>query len=134
MAITAADTVLTGFTLPSTSYSVKMARRYIRAALTYHQLGDYTEVAETVTAELVTNAIEHAEAPTFGVELTRLAGSGAVAVVVSDASRCPPVKRLPSNSSEHGRGLNIVDALSADWGWRPRAAGKAVYAILAREA
>ncbi|HEY0935269.1 MAG TPA: ATP-binding protein [Trebonia sp.] len=134
MAITAADTVLIGFTLPSTPCSVKIARLYIRAALTYHQLGDYTEVAETVASELVTNAIEHAEALTFSVELTQQVNSGAVAVVVSDASRCPPVRCLPSEASEHGRGLNIVDALSAHWGWRPRAAGKAVYAILAREA
>jgi hypothetical protein len=46
----------------------------------------------------------------------------------------PPVKRDPGGDTEHGRGLHIVDALSASWGWRTEERGKAVYAILAREA
>ena len=32
-----------------------------------------------------------------------------------------------------GRGLQIVAALSARWGWRPLDTGKAVFAILIRE-
>jgi anti-sigma regulatory factor (Ser/Thr protein kinase) len=111
-----------------------MARFYIRAALTYHDLGDYAEDAETVTSELVTNAIEHAGAPRFDLEVMHLAGSGAVAVIVTDLSPDPPVKRDPGGDTEHGRGLHIVDALSASWGWRTEERGKAVYAILAREA
>jgi hypothetical protein len=63
----------------------------------------------------------------------RLAGSGAVAVIVTDPSPYPPAKRDPAADAEHGRGLGIVDALSASWGWRPEHPGKAVYAILARE-
>jgi hypothetical protein len=63
-----------------------------------------------------------------------LAGSGAVAVIVTDLSPDPPVKRDPAGDTEHGRGLHIVDALSTSWGWRTEARGKAVYAILAREA
>jgi anti-sigma regulatory factor (Ser/Thr protein kinase) len=135
MANIAAGTMsLITFTLPSTPYSVQIARFYIRAALTYHDLGDFTEVAEAVASELVTNAVKHAGAPKFGLEVMRLAGSGAVAVIVTDSSPRPPVKRDPSEDIEHGRGLNIVDALSASWGWRAEASGKAVYAILAKEA
>jgi anti-sigma regulatory factor (Ser/Thr protein kinase) len=89
---------------------------------------------ETVTCELVTNAIEHAGAAAFGLELMTLAGSGAVAVIVTDPSPRPPVKRYPGEDAEHGRGLAIVDALSASWGWRPQSPGKAVYAILDRRA
>ena len=122
-------TSLIAFTLPSTPYSVQMARFYIRAALTYHGLGDYAEDAEMVTSELVTNAVKHSGALKFG-----LAGSGAVAVIVADSSTNPPVRRDLCVDSEHGRGLSIVDALSARWGWRPDDPGKAVYAILAREA
>jgi anti-sigma regulatory factor (Ser/Thr protein kinase) len=127
-------TSLIAFTLPSTPYSVQMARFYIRAALTYHDLGDFTEDAEMVASELVTNAIKHAGAPKFGLEVMRLAGPGAVAVIVTDPSPHPPVKREPPAVAEHGRGLHIVDALSASWGWRPEDPGKAVYAILAKEA
>jgi anti-sigma regulatory factor (Ser/Thr protein kinase) len=135
MAIAATETTsLIAFTLSSTPYSVQMARFYIRTALTYHDLGDYSEDAETVTSELVTNAIKHAGARKFGLEVMRLAGSGAVAVIVTDPSPRPPVKRDPAADTEHGRGLNIVEALSARWGWRPQDPGKAVYAIFTREA
>jgi anti-sigma regulatory factor (Ser/Thr protein kinase) len=99
-----------------------------------HDLGCYAEDAETVTSELVTNAIEHAGAPQFNLEVMHLAGSGAVAVIVTDLSPDPPVKRDPAANAEHGRGLHIVDALSASWGWRTEERGKAMYAILAREA
>ena len=116
--------------LPGTPYSVQMARFYIGAALAYHDLADYAEDAETITSELVTNAIEHAGAASFGLELMTLSGSGAVAVIVTDPSPRPPVKRYPGEDAEHGRGLAIVDALSASWGWRPQHPGKAVYTIL----
>ena len=47
MAIAATETTsLIAFTLPSTPYSVQMARFYVRAALSYHDLGDYAEDAE----------------------------------------------------------------------------------------
>jgi hypothetical protein len=36
--------------------------------------------------------------------------------------------------SEQGRGLQIVQALSARLGWRQEDSGKAVFAVLAREA
>ena len=64
----------------------------------------------------------------------RLAGPEAVAVMVTDPSPCPPVMRDPAGDNEHGRGLHIVEALSDRWGWQPTPPGKAVYAILMREA
>ena len=42
----------------------------------------------------------------------------------------PPVKGNPVGDAEHGRGLLVVEALSARWGWTPRNPGKAVFAIL----
>ena len=64
MAIAATETTsLVAFTLPGTPYSARMARFYVRAALSYHGLGDYAEDAETVASELVTNAVTHADAP-----------------------------------------------------------------------
>jgi anti-sigma regulatory factor (Ser/Thr protein kinase) len=135
MAITATKTTpLISFTLPGTPYSVQMARFYVRTALNYHDLGDYTEDIEAVISELVSNAVMHAGARTFGLELLRLTGDpGAVAVAVTDPSPLPPVKRAPATDAEHGRGLLVVDALSARWGWRPKDPGKTVFAILARE-
>jgi anti-sigma regulatory factor (Ser/Thr protein kinase) len=135
MATTATQTTsLIAFTLPGTPYSVQMARFYVRAALSYHDLDGYSEDAETVTSELATNAVTHAGASPFGIEVMRLEGSGAVAVIVTDSSPVPPVKRDPAGLAEHGHGLRLVAALSARWGWTPQDTGKSVYAILTREA
>jgi anti-sigma regulatory factor (Ser/Thr protein kinase) len=80
-------TSLVAFTLPGTPYSVRMARFYVRTALSYHDLGDYAEDVEAVASELVSNAITHAGASCFGLELLRLDDCRAVAVVVTDP--CP---------------------------------------------
>ena len=127
-------TSLVALTLPSAPDSAQKARFYTRAALSYHELGDYAADAETVTSELVANAITHAGAAKFGLQIMHLDGIGVVAVIVTDPSPQPPVKRYPPGDTEHGRGLHIVDALSAAWGWRPQNPGKAVYAVLTREA
>jgi anti-sigma regulatory factor (Ser/Thr protein kinase) len=134
MAIATTETTsLVAFTLPGTPYSVQMARFYVRAALGYHHLGDYAEDVEIVTSELVSNAVTHASARAVTLELIRLEGPGAVVVVVADASPRPPVKRDLSEDAQHGRGLHIVEALSARWGWTPQDPGKAVFAIFTRE-
>jgi anti-sigma regulatory factor (Ser/Thr protein kinase) len=134
IAITATQTTsLVAFTLPGTPYSVRMARFYVRAALSYHDLGDYAEDVEAVTSELVSNAIAHSGALNFGLELLRLEDSPALAVVVTDPCPHPPVKRDPAIDLERGRGLIVVEALSANWGWTPRDAGKAVFAIFTRQ-
>jgi len=135
MSTTATETTsLIAFTLASNPYSVKMARFYVRAALNYHDLGGYCEDAETVTSELVTNAITHANGTTIGLEVIRIEASGAVSVIVADTSPDPPVIRPPASDLEHWRGLHIIEALSTRWGWTPQGSGKAVYAIFSREA
>jgi hypothetical protein len=57
-----------------------------------------------------------------------------VTIIVSDSSPDGPVLRDIPPGSEQGRGLRIVEALSAYWGWRQEGSGKAVFAVLAREA
>jgi anti-sigma regulatory factor (Ser/Thr protein kinase) len=135
MATTMTETrPLISFTLPSTPYSVQIARFYVRAALKYHDLSDYTENATEITSELVTNAITHTGTDAIGLALARLHDPEALAIVVTDTSPEPPVKCEASDAAESGRGLYLVEALSACWGWEPRDPGKAVYAILTREA
>jgi hypothetical protein len=63
----------------------------------------------------------------------RAGSPAAVTVVVSDSSPDGPIKGNASVGSERGRGLQIVEALSANWGWRQEHGGKAVFAVLARE-
>jgi anti-sigma regulatory factor (Ser/Thr protein kinase) len=124
---------LIAFTLPSTAYSVQMARFYTRAALGYHGLSDYAGDVEMVTSELVSNAVMHSGARAFSLELLRLEVPGAVVVVVTDPCPLPPVRHDPAGDVEHGRGLLVVEALSARWGWTPHDSGKAVFAIFTRE-
>jgi anti-sigma regulatory factor (Ser/Thr protein kinase) len=126
------------FVLLSSPETAGMARHHVRAALEYHQLEDYADDAEIVASELVTNAIEHGtreSTQVIGLALVCSDDSSTVAVVVTDPSPDLPVIREATDSAaERGRGLHIVEALSARWGWRPKDPGKAVFAILTREA
>jgi anti-sigma regulatory factor (Ser/Thr protein kinase) len=135
MAIVAvATTSLVAFTLPSTPRSARAARFYVRAALGCHDLGDRADDIETVTSELVSNAVTHARAAAVDVDLLLLKdGSGAVAVVVTDPCARPPVRRDPAVDAEHGRGLLMVEALATRWGWVPQNPGKAVFAVFIRQ-
>jgi serine/threonine-protein kinase RsbW len=131
------DPRLIVFMLPSIPESVGMARFHIRAALSFHDLGEFADDAEAITSELVTNAIQHAcsdDMETVGVTLARTWNPEAVTVVVSDSSPEGPAMRETPADGERGRGLQIVAALSAHWGWLPEDGGKAVFAVLAKEA
>jgi anti-sigma regulatory factor (Ser/Thr protein kinase) len=139
MASTAAeiDAQLIAFVLPSIPQSVRMARFHVRATLGFHGLGEYADDAEIITSELVTNVIQHAcgdSTETVGVTLARIWDPEAVAVVVSDSSLEGPAMHEASADGKRGRGLRIVEALSAQWGWHPEEGGKAIFAVLAKEA
>ena len=128
---------LIAFALPSISESVPIARLRVRAALGFHGLGEYADDAEIITSELVTNAVQHVcdnGTETIGVTLTHAWSPAAVTVAVSDSSPEGPVKRDTPTGSEQGRGLQIVEALSAHWGWHQQDGGKAIFAVLALEA
>jgi len=116
---------------------VRIARCHVRAALVFHGLTDYAEDAEIVTSELVTNAVQHVHGDgteTIGVTLARARNPPTVTVIVSDSSPDGPARRDPPTASELGRGLQIVKALSAHWGWRQEDGRKTVFAVLALEA
>jgi anti-sigma regulatory factor (Ser/Thr protein kinase) len=132
-----ADSRLIALALPGTPESVPVARWHVRDALASHGLGEYAADAEIITSELVTNAVQHVRgkgAETIGVSLTHAGSPAVVTVVVSDSSPEGPVRRDAPADSDQGRGLQIVEALSAHWGWRREDGGKAVFAVLAREA
>lgn len=96
------------------------ARLHCRALLAEWSLQDLADASETVVGELMANSVEahkreHLDAP---VRLTLLADRCTVLVVVRDASDSPPVPSNPGIEDETGRGLLIVGALAADWGWK----------------
>ncbi len=131
------DPQLIAFVLPGIPESVPVARLHVRTALGFHGLGEYADDAEIITSELVANAVQHVRgdgAETIRVTLAHAGSPAEVTVVVSDSSPDGPVRRDTPADGEQGRGLQIVEALSAHWGWRQEEGGKAVFAVLAREA
>lgn len=54
------DPRLIAFILPGVPGSVRIARFHVRAALAFHDLGQFADDAVVVTSELVTNAVQHA--------------------------------------------------------------------------
>jgi anti-sigma regulatory factor (Ser/Thr protein kinase) len=116
--------------------AVPSARLHTRAILAEWGLTELADSAESVVAELVTNAVEatrreHLEEP---VRLTLLAGLRTVLIVMRDPSSSPPVPGSPDGDHESGRGLIIVDALSARWDWKlAPSGGKVVRAIVRGE-
>jgi anti-sigma regulatory factor (Ser/Thr protein kinase) len=130
------DPRLIAFMLPGIPSSVRIARFHVRATLAFHDLGQFADDAAVITSELVTNAVQHGcrdMTETIGVTVAWTSDSDAVIVAVSDPSPHGPVMRTASTDSEDGRGLRIVESLSAHWSWHPEPGGKAVYAILAEE-
>ena len=128
---------LIAFALPGIPESVPIARSRVRAALSFRGLGEYADDAAIITSELVTNAVQHVAGDgteTIGVTLTAAGSPAAVTVAVSDSSPEGPIKRETPAGSEQGRGLQIVEALSAHWGWHHQDGGKAIFAVLTREA
>lgn len=136
--------------------AVPSARRHTRDVLRAWGLAELSGDAQSVVTELVENAIQATgrkgiDAP---VRLTLIAGLRTVLVAVRDAIPDPPVPRQPAvgidglatwtgadalapwaddeaDPDQHGRGLIIVAALSACWGWKPCPdGGKVVRALI----
>lgn len=108
------------------------AGAFVERHLGLHELVYLVEDIRLVVSELVTNAVVHAdtrvrvriEEVPFCVKLT-----------VYDESMDLPVLALHdrvSTDAEHGRGLWVTDACSADWGTDlGRGEGKSVWALFA---
>lgn len=81
-----------------------------------------------VVSELVTNAIQ--AAPTE-VRLQIGAQTGHIRIAVSDSGAGTPVPGRPQPTSEHGRGLWIVEQTASRWGTTRQPDGKEVWAEIA---
>jgi anti-sigma regulatory factor (Ser/Thr protein kinase) len=112
------------------------ARDFTRQILGSWGLLVLVEDAAVIVSELVTNALCHGVRDTNGpghdrVELILLRRPGQMVCAVTDPGAEPPVMRAPDLSAEAGRGLHVIEALAAAWGWtRLDARNKAVWAAL----
>ncbi len=75
-------------------------------------------------SELVTNAVLHASPP---LSLRVACAERSVLVEVLDRTSLRPRRQRPTDDDEHGRGLNIVAAVTSSWGTRRAGAGKSVW-------
>jgi anti-sigma regulatory factor (Ser/Thr protein kinase) len=112
--------------------SAREARDFVREQLTELGFPTCVDDATLIVAELASNALAAAPETPYWVALNIDAG-GRPVIEVQDCSPELPVVRSVDAMSEHGRGLPIVEALSAAFGCVPVPGGKIVWALLDRE-
>ena len=115
---------------------VGRARQFVRYALQERQIAPgRIATAELLVSELVTNAVKLTSTMKPGLPCgtagndippiilrLRLA-AGYLAIEVADSSEQPPVLRPQHPDSEEGRGLFLVESLSARWDYFRRSDG-----------
>ena len=84
-------------------------------------MANLSEDVELVVSELATNAMLHAQTP-FTVSLN--AFEHTLLLEVEDGSPTVPVHVHADPLDAHGRGLDIVDLLSREWGMDPLPEGR----------
>ncbi len=115
-------------TFPAIPQSVHAARRFATDALAGLP-PEPLEAAELMVSELATNCIRH-ERMSFYVTISR--SPLEIRVEVTDSGSGVPTMRSPGPNDPSGRGLQIVDMLSTQWGIEPEVpAGKTVWFSLA---
>ena len=120
---------------PLTS-AVPCARAHAQLVLREWGFTVLNEDAGLVVSELISNAVEASRRlppPPPPVRLWLVSDSTRVLIVAGDASPRPPLRMDPGLDADSGRGLRLVEAFSARWGWYPTdggGTGKAVWAEL----
>lgn len=107
---------------------VRAARSRVRSICAACGLSEDTAGdVQLALSELLSNALRHGAPPiVYSCECTR----SEVLICVDDASCDPGDQQQPQWRAEHGRGLQIVDAVARNWGTEPLADGKRVWAVL----
>jgi anti-sigma regulatory factor (Ser/Thr protein kinase) len=112
------------------------ARRLTRDALTRWGMSHLTDDAQAIASELASNAVNHAVAPRPTMPAIIFAvhqQPGQITITVWDNGPGQPLLTHPGPDAENGRGLEVIDDLTAcNWGWwpTPNSGGKVVYATL----
>jgi len=122
-----------GLDLPAAPESAGAARHFAHAILVEWRLPALADDVDLVISELITNALLHARAdrrvsPHAIVRLDLEYAGDSLVCRVADGSALPPAPEQAGDTAESGRGLLLVEALSAAWGWSHEAHGKVVWA------
>lgn len=109
------------------------ARLHAKAKMTEWGMAILSDDTELIVSELTTNALMASEAISEHppvIRLWLLSDTSRLIIVVWDSSLRPPTLTETPATAEHGRGLQIVAAVSSGWGWYGRndIGGKCVWA------
>lgn len=104
------------FVLPEPQ-SVGSVRHTVKAVLGFWKLTRLSEIAELLTSELVTNAIQHAGDEQW-IKVTVWHDQQSLSIDVRDRSTTVPRSRRATTDRENGRGLLLVEHLSDSWACR----------------
>jgi anti-sigma regulatory factor (Ser/Thr protein kinase) len=110
--------------------SVRAARHYVVEQLNAAGFAAALPIAELLVSELVTNAVLHARTQIrLRIDLTETTAR----FEVSDDDAGLPAVRRPGRDAVTGRGLLLVDRMSARWGVDAAPPGKVVWFELPRD-
>jgi hypothetical protein len=125
--------------------SASSARTHTKSILRRWRLGGLAETAELLVSEIVTNAVrastaaghpQRESAQAARAEQLRfwLTSDGrSVLIQVWDGDHHRPVRKDVGPDAEAGRGLQLIETLSVQWGWYApdEPGGKIVWAVCA---
>jgi anti-sigma regulatory factor (Ser/Thr protein kinase) len=123
------------FALNAGAQAAAEARGQLRRLVSVWEMRVDVDVLVLLASELITNAVTHTETGTAGagaISVCVRCLRGELRVEVHDGSHDMPVP-VPldvDDDAETGRGLMLVDALAAEWGFYRTPRGKAVYFTL----
>jgi anti-sigma regulatory factor (Ser/Thr protein kinase) len=126
--------------------SVRSARLLTRSILHGWCLEGLAETAELLVSELITNAVRASASivrreqgigqapPTPRLRFWLTSDSRSVLIQVWDSANCGPVRKTVGPAAEAGRGLLLIETLSAQWGWymTDGQGGKIVWAVCSK--
>jgi len=114
--------------------AVACARWHTKLVLREWGLTKFTEPVELLVSELATNAIKTSRSleDVFPIRLWLRSDRTCVLILMWDANPEPPVRMYVSEEAESGRGLVLVEELSAKWDWYPHKdlGGKVVWSLV----
>ncbi|MET9398740.1 ATP-binding protein [Kitasatospora sp. NPDC002965] len=116
--------------VPPDPAAVPAARRHVADTARAWDLplsDDALADVELCAGELIANAVEHA-----GGRCTLTVRWSSALLRIEVADTCPTLRRPapapePDQDATDGRGLLLVEALAAAWGWEPAGTGKVVW-------
>jgi anti-sigma regulatory factor (Ser/Thr protein kinase) len=135
---TAPQLLRTHLELGAYASAVPCARGHVRSVAMEWGLRDLADTAELVASELMTNAINASQlvrtSETPVVHLWLVSDRISLVIHVWDYGKGMPVRTEADADDLSGRGLMIIDALSADWGSHQKGQGKVVWAMVSQAA